>query len=411
MKRRNFENFLDAYLQYADDGFVPPQFNLWSGLSLIAGALERKVWLPWNSTFAYYPNIYVLLVSLPGVGKSTALNKAVDLMTELHQREGTLNIIPSQVTEAKFIELLGEARTFDFGGKLIYQSSGFYWASEASNSLKNVYGDFLACLTDFYDCPRFWEKATKKDDKITLRNVSLNLLAGSTFDYLGKLVTDENIMGGFASRLIYVVHREKLVRKQKFQLGDLEAVNPAREDFKRKLLEDLTQIHTMVGPFRADHEFGAAWEKWYPEFEDRRQSHPSEKMQSLLVRTNTNLLKTAMLFSAARSNDRILTLDDWDCARTVLEPIEQELPSIFRDTKALDTNSQEGLRNAIDKEFEGGAALTEEELRGKLLLRGFNPIMIERTVAMYSKSKLFRTVSAGSDGLRVKPAYNPNDNL
>ena len=219
MTKRNFPDWLDAYAQYSNDNFVPPQFNQWSGLSVVAGALERKVWLPWNDTFSYYPNIFVLMVSLPGAGKSTALNKAIGILQDMNARTSSLNIIPSQVTEAKFIDLMSAQTVFEYGTQMIYQSAGYYFASEASNSLKNVFGDFIACLTDFYDCPPFWEKATKKDDKITLRNVSLNLLAGSTFDYLSKLVTDDNIMGGFASRLIYVVHREKLVRKQKFQLG------------------------------------------------------------------------------------------------------------------------------------------------------------------------------------------------
>src|SRR6185437_11776638 len=75
---RNFPNWIEAYCDYAADGFVPPQFNEWAALSAVAAALERKVWLPWGDTFNFYPNLYVLCVSMPGIGKSTALNKAVD---------------------------------------------------------------------------------------------------------------------------------------------------------------------------------------------------------------------------------------------------------------------------------------------------------------------------------------------
>lgn len=410
--KRNFPDWLAAYRTYASDGFTPEQFNMWSGLSVIAGALERKVWIPWNDTFSFYPNIFVLMVSLPGAGKSTALNKAIGLLQEMNLRESKLNLIPSQVTEAKFIELMGNGSPFEIGTKMYMQNSGYYFASEASNSLKNVYGDFIACLTDFYDCPPFWEKATKKDDKLTLQNVCLNLLAGSTFDYLSKLVTDDNIMGGFASRLIYVVHREKLVRKQKFQSGGANAGEAsARNDYRRLLVQDLEQIHKMAGPFTADKEFGAAWEAWYPEFEEKRQSHPSEKMQSLLVRTNTNLLKTAMLFSAARSDSRILTIEDWDAAMTAIEPIEKEIPAIFREAKALDTKSQDGLNQFIFKEFVSKPQQPIAELRTKLLYAGFNPMMIEHTFKAMTAHGSFKTVGGDSSGLIVSLVANPNNHL
>lgn len=407
---RNFPNFLDAYMKWAKDNFVPEQFNTWSGLSIISGALERKVWLPWTDVFSYYPNIFVLMVSLPGVGKSTALNKALGLLMDMNARENKLNVIPSQVTEAKFIEIMGNASAFQVGSKLIYQSAGYYWASEASNSLKNVYGDFIACLTDFYDCPTYWEKATKKDDKITLRNISLNLLAGSTFDYLSKLVTDENIMGGFASRLIYVVHREKLVRTQKFQLGGAATdASRARDDYRRALIEDLGQIHKMVGPFTASPEFGRAWEEWYPKFERERQDNPSEKMQSLLVRTNTNVLKLSMLFSAARSDERILTIDDWDAALTCIEPIQKEIPAIFRESKALDTKSQGGLNAAILRAFIMKGEVTIADLQMALVMAGQSSQHLERTLNVMRTAG--RVVASGMSNGAVKFKFigNPDE--
>ena len=58
-------------------------------------------------------------------------------------------MLPNQVTEAKFIEMMGHSSSFDIAGKIYFQSAGFYWASEASNSFKPVYGDLIPCFTDF----------------------------------------------------------------------------------------------------------------------------------------------------------------------------------------------------------------------------------------------------------------------
>lgn len=410
--KRNFNNWLDAFQTYANDEFVPGQFNTWTGLSAIAGALERKVWLPWSETYSFYPNIFVLLVSLPGVGKSTALNRGISLLQEVMQRGNTLNVLPSQMTEAKFIQMMGVAAPFEFGTKVINQSAGYYFASEASNSLKNIYGDFIACLTDFYDCPVHWEKATMKDDKLTLRNVCLNILAGSTFDYLGKLVTDDNIMGGFASRLIYVVHRDKLIRNQQFQLGGSTAGESAeRADYRRRLVDDLIQIHKMIGPFTASREYSAAWEKWYPVFEEQRQSNPSEKMQSLLVRTNTNVLKVSMLMSAAESGDRILKQSHWERAIELAEANAKEIPAIFREAKSLDTKSQAGLNQAIFSAFGGGRALSLEALKTKLMMVGFEPHRIDATIRQFERGGQFQNVSISASGQTVKLLTNADNHL
>lgn len=341
MSKRNFPDFLSAWEEYAEDGFTPPQFNTWAGLSILAGALERRVWLPWNDTFSYYPNIYVLLVSKPGAGKSVSLNKAVDLLTEVNARKPVLNIMPSQVTEAKFIELMGHGRSFDYRDPVkdktetIFQNAGYYFASEASNSLRNIFGEFIACLTDFYDCPPNWSRATKKDGKpIRLRNVCMNILAGSTFDYLGKLINDENVQGGFASRILYIVHKDKTVRNQPFQMGLNDVDRDVRHHYREALMHDLGMITRLIGPMYADAEFGAAWEKWYPVFEAQRQNHESEKLQSILARTNTNVLKVAMLLCASESDDRQLKLKHFEKALALVSGVNSHIPEIFMESKA-----------------------------------------------------------------------------
>jgi hypothetical protein len=351
--KRNFPNFLEAWQEYAEDGFSPPQFNTWAGLSIIAGALERRVWLPWNDTYSFYPNIYVLLISKPGAGKSVSLNKAVELLTEMNAKKPVLNIMPSQVTEAKFIELMGQGRSFTYrdavSGKesVIFQNAGYYFASEASNSLRDIFGSFLACLTDFYDCPPTWARATKKDGKpIRLKNVCMNMIAGSTFDYLGKLVNDENVQGGFASRILYIVHKDKIVRNQPFQMGLNDVHRNIRHSYREALLHDLGMIAQLVGPMYADDAFGAAWEQWYPAFEAERQGYQSEKLQSILARTNTNVLKVAMLLCAAETDDMQLKLRHFEKSLQLVMGVNSQIPEIFMESKAA-----QGTRG-------GGTALT-----------------------------------------------------
>lgn len=350
---RRFPDFLKAYSAYAEHGSIPAQYNVWAGLTCISAALERKVWLPWSHTYSYFPNIYVLLVGRPHAGKSAALNTAVGLLNDLNRKSNILNIMPSQVTEAKFIELMGQGRSFthrwteekvnEDGTKqllpremTVLQNSAFYFASEASASLRNIYGEFIACLTDFYDCPPSWKRATKKDGRpITLTNVCLNLIAGSTFDYLGRLVTDENIEGGFASRVLYVVYDSREVRDLEFQQGLADKEQLAlRDEYRTALVEDLVSISKITGPFVTEPAYGDAWKTWYPKFEAYRLSLENEKLQSLLARTQMNIFKVSMLLSAAESDARILTAAHFERARELVEGVNAQIPSIFQEAKA-----------------------------------------------------------------------------
>lgn len=402
-RRFEGESFIDAYCRYADDGFVPPQFNVWAALSIVAGALERKVWLPWSDTYSYYPNIYVMLVSLPGDGKSVALTRAVGLLQAVNAKTGLLSIMPNQVTEAKFIELMGHGRSFmdtRSGREIVHkQNAGYYWASEASNALKNIFGDFIACLTDFYDCPNTWERATKKDGKkIQLTNVCMNMIAGSTFDYLGKLVNDENIQGGFASRLIYVVSKNKEVVEQRFQLGGVDKDDEERREYRAALVDDLTAISRMVGPMYASPEFAAAWEKWYPEFERTRRQIPSEKLQSLIARANTNILKVAMLLSAADGSDRELKFKHWERAVGLVLPIYETIPGLFRQARANSSERSPGnIASSVIHIIETNPGITFERVYANLARQGYNQGLINQVInALTIDGTLGRTGPGGN---------------
>lgn len=401
---RRFEgtNWIDAYCEYHNNGFIPPQFNTWCALSAVAGALERRVWLPWGDTYSFYPNVYIMLVSMPGDGKSVAIKGAIDLLLEVNKRTSQLNIMPNQVTEAKFIELMGHGRSFievKGGRELVHrQNAGYYWASEASNSLKNVFGDFIACLTDFYDCPVTWERATKKDGKkIVLNNVCMNLLAGSTVDYLGKLVSDENIMGGFASRLIYVVSENKVVEAQPFQNGQTAERDPARVLYHQALVEDLCNIAKLTGPMTADKEFGDAWEAWYPIYEKKRRSLASEKAQSILARANPNTLKVAMLLCAAEGDGLVMGIRHWERAKKLVESVQGETTGVFRKARAgASTRGPTSLTNMLIHSIKSKPGITIQQLVAQAVLQGYPHASVDKTINALSVSKVIGTGSTGS---------------
>ena len=80
---RIFPNWLDAYTQYTSDLEAPLRVHFWVGVSTIAGALRRRVWIE-QPKFDWTPNFYIVLVGPPGViGKSTCMSAGIGLLEQI----------------------------------------------------------------------------------------------------------------------------------------------------------------------------------------------------------------------------------------------------------------------------------------------------------------------------------------
>lgn len=80
---RNFCDWLDAFVEYASIGEAPTDILWWVGVSTLAGALRRKVWLD-QVFFQWVPNFYIVVVAEPGiVAKSTTANIGFNLLSEV----------------------------------------------------------------------------------------------------------------------------------------------------------------------------------------------------------------------------------------------------------------------------------------------------------------------------------------
>lgn len=410
MGQRHYPNFIDAYMEYSRDHFVPDKFHFWAGVSVVAAALERKVWIPWSEDFEYYPNLFILLVSHPGIGKSTAINPGVDLLRSI---QSNIKFIPSKITEAKLIDLMRVADTFQTGpNSFIPHCSGFFAASEASSSLRNIYGPFVETITEFYDCGKICEKATMsmKGETFKLENVCFNLVAGCTFDYLRELITDKNIMGGFASRITYVIQRDVYERESKWQNRGITKTDKVT---KRGLIEDLQQIYSLVGAMTADDSFKDAYEKWFKVADKERQALPSEKLQSLKARKHTTALKLCMILTAAESNSKVMTESHWRRALELTEDVEKYLPDMLRESKSRDTETQDGLNNAVFKvlKYAPERKLKRKDLIQKLMFMGFMPLNIENTISRFTTDGSVLRLYMTTDGDTVELVGDPNNYL
>src|SRR5271157_5790829 len=81
----------------------PTKFHWWCAASAIAATVKRNVWID-RVKWKLYPNLYVVLVGRPGLGKGAAMNPAIALMKEA----GTVNILSDRVTMEYVLQKLSQ---------------------------------------------------------------------------------------------------------------------------------------------------------------------------------------------------------------------------------------------------------------------------------------------------------------
>src|SRR5207244_4766291 len=80
---RQLDNWLTSYSIFTDVSEAPVAFNFWTGVSTIAGALRRQVFID-QVKFTWIPCFYIIFVSHPGVAtKSSRINVGMNLLEKI----------------------------------------------------------------------------------------------------------------------------------------------------------------------------------------------------------------------------------------------------------------------------------------------------------------------------------------
>ena len=70
---RLITNWLQGYVEHMKLSEAPDAFHVWTGISALAGAIQRRVWID-QRIFQWTPNFYIVMVAPPGVAtKTTAM--------------------------------------------------------------------------------------------------------------------------------------------------------------------------------------------------------------------------------------------------------------------------------------------------------------------------------------------------
>lgn len=317
-------NWVDQWLDYTEGLPSPKLWREWGAISLIAGALERRVFIR-TRMGELYPNLYVVLVGPPGVGK-TVLTSRIWYMWSKLSNDGDSNgfhLASSSLTSASIIDDLREAnrRVIHPNLEVTTYNSLAICSNELGVLLPEYDNSFMSKLTDIYDGHPYSERRRTKDLNFKIERPQINLVAATTPSYLNGILPEGAWDQGFLSRTLLVYASER-VTTSVFDELELD------DRLQRKLIEDLKHIFSLGGKMVFTEEARTAIETWNRAGMPPVPDHP--KLMHYLTRRMAHLLKLCMVASIAESDDLIITVEHFQRAQGWLINLEFFLTDIFK---------------------------------------------------------------------------------
>ena len=285
-----YDSFMGHYLRFMSTQETAHTYDWWCGLWTIACACGRATRVA-RPRAPVYLNMYLVLVGDSGVPrKSTSINTAAKLITDLYEGDDLVGIIGTRIT-AELIDSMLTKRTKEHGNaQLVITIPELATFAGQEGYLIAV----PALLTDLYDCPdtRIGGGTLKRGEAIQ-HNVWVSFLSGSTQVWLLQTVNQRMTEGGFTSRCLFVVSNTP---KQSIPWPD--ETDTAFE--RSQLMDELRAIKRQASMCPEIHIIPTALDMFREWYNTRTRSVDPYK-QAFEAREDSHVLRVAALLSI---NDR-----------------------------------------------------------------------------------------------------------
>ena len=256
------------------------EFHYMALLTVLGTAFGRSVVI--QCARPVYLNMYTVLVGPTGDRKSTAAQLALDLLARAAPQTLLLNGIGSQeglMERMAADPSSGQHRTLWFVDEM---------ASLLKKARRESSGSLIEFVTEIFHCPDFKTHFTRSK-AIHLQLPTLSILAGSTPTWLEAALQQEDILGGFANRFVYVT-------------GQLKPDNPMPRRPDSQALDELVawirratqgpdrEIGWSEGARELWSDFYLKWRPWC--------AAKNEQVAALLRRIDLYILKFAAMSAA-----------------------------------------------------------------------------------------------------------------
>lgn len=281
-------NFIEEFLNWTKDSESPESFFLWTGLSAISAVMRDNLFQQWKYD-KLYPNMYILIVAPPALGKRLPMAKAGDLIKKVKNTR----IFEGSATIQAVIKELGNYSTTGQKGAscIIYaeEFTSFHVKDQSTNEL----------LTDLWDYHPTWGRLLISW-QAQLKGVCFSLVTGSNETLLKGVLDDRAMFGGFLSRSILVIENRKRKRDAMFRPAGADELSHFQE-VEDKLAKHLVNLSKLKGSIVPDEDAIVEFEHWYDVQWEYTENNPRTKT-GIEGRMKTHIKKVAMALAMCEEN-------------------------------------------------------------------------------------------------------------
>lgn len=387
---RALSSWIDGFCEYFDVIASPSIFRTWAAIGVLSSVLERKVWV-YTKGSNLYPNLYIVLVGPPGVGKSNIISKSEEMV----RRVPGIHVTPSSVTTASLVDTLADSKRRIANPGQTPEYMEFHYATVVASELQNFLPayepEFMGMMTKLYDGEPYDQRRRGNKLHIKLEMAQLSILAGTTPSYLNAFLPEGAWDQGFTSRTVFVFHGDKIYTPIFSEEGDFKRL----EHLFHVLNQDLLIISKMIGKLSWTPEAAAAITEW-----DKAGGPPvpdHNKLTHYVSRRTAQLIKLCIIASISRTSDKQITLEDYQIALGWLLQAEALMPDIFTSMGGISADSkamEDAWYMAIKYGAKHNRAVPEHMLIA--FLRDRVPsYSIMKAIEIMISSKMLERVSAG----------------
>ena len=302
---------IEKWRHFLKDLESPDLFIDWGFYSMIATALQRRVWL-YPDTFTLYPNLFTMLVGPPAAGKSRVIAQVSEFIKNQLliekiplKKKNEVKIQPyypisaDTITQEALIRYIvkecGREFSYERDSKKIksaHFSVGFMIEELAVLLRKNT-ENIVNMLNQFYDSRDFSYK-TKHQGTDIIKNVCVNMLGGTTPSFIREAFSDKIISQGFTSRVIMIYGDGPRFLRQ------FPGVDEKQKAMKTEIIEHLKALHKVGGPLTFTDEAEAFHREVYESGKISRDVvNKDHRLETYYGRKNVHLLKLSMIMHFA----------------------------------------------------------------------------------------------------------------
>ena len=299
---------------------APPEYHQYVGLSLIGSLLGKKVYFLMGDT-EIYPNLWMILLAPSSLyRKSTSIHLGCKIISSINRDI----FYPPQFSQEKILEILNE------------KSSGLFVFYEFLSFTKMLEKEYMAgtkaIFTELFDVPDYFSRKTKSVE-VNIKKPCISILSATTVNWFLEAIKEQDMMGGFLPRFLYVPAQTKL--------KDNPLPDPVDKALKRKIA---TQLHFLISPIlntkdpiclKMSSESKKLYINWYSKYSDLI-NFQTMKHKTFMVRFNIYLIKFAIICQSLEGfKDNYIHYPAMEKAIAYINCLEQKIINLCEDELAF----------------------------------------------------------------------------